>query len=637
MSSDSFDHELLQEKRELLKGMYPNMKIFWQSEEAGSLRLKYGPEFPSFWQDLETWQHIKLMQKLFLMICEKKENGETISENDVMKIEHSLTATTLLQNDSKSCDEQNESRDNPKDSVELKSEPTSRKRRNRWENTEEEQLPTTVGEATSIPANTNNTTSANSAEAGVSRKNRRSRWGGDALSGLVGAGAVQPITQEVIQQTMVLKIQLQQLNDRLLNVAQEAALLEQDPNRPPSPAPKYDKDGKRTNTREVRMREDLTKDRSKLIEELVKLNPLFQLPADVSKVKPTRKVYIPFREFPTYNFIGLIIGPRGNTQKKMEQETGCKISIRGKGSMKEGSKGRSSQSESAAEDDDLHVFITADNDESADAAAKMVEDLLKPIDDDKNDHKIKQLRELALINGTLRDEEFCPSCGEKGHRQFECPHRAKTFKAAGVKCSICGDLSHPTRDCPMKKDDPSSALALDSEYNSFIAELDGRGGSSRSGDGYGGSSNRVDANGEPVLYAPKKQQTVIHVTTVMTGMAPPPLLSTNAQTAVTTATPVIPSMPPANQVWNAYDPTAYGHMAQLPVATDPNYQSAYYGQANSVQMNAPMQQQMDYSQYGYNAYGYNMQYQQGAYAYPQSAHAWPQQPPPPVNPPPPPN
>lgn len=42
-------------------------------------------------------------------------------------------------------------------------------------------------------------------------------------------------------------------------------------------------------------------------------------------------------------------------------------------------------------------------------------------------------------------------CGEKGHRQFECPHRAKTFKAAGVKCSICGDLSHPTRDCPLKK------------------------------------------------------------------------------------------------------------------------------------------------------------------------------------------
>ena len=57
----------------------------------------------------------------------------------------------------------------------------------------------------------------------------------------------------------------------------------------------------------------------------------------------------------------------------------------------------------------------------------------------------------ALINGTLREEDFCPVCGEKGHRMFECPHRAKSFKAAGVKCSICGDLSHPTRDCPLKQ------------------------------------------------------------------------------------------------------------------------------------------------------------------------------------------
>ena len=58
---------------------------------------------------------------------------------------------------------------------------------------------------------------------------------------------------------------------------------------------------------------------------------------------------------------------------------------------------------------------------------------------------MKQLKELALINGTLREDDFCQVCGEKGHRQFECPHRAKTFKAAGIKCSICGDMSHPTR------------------------------------------------------------------------------------------------------------------------------------------------------------------------------------------------
>ena len=58
------------------------------------------------------------------------------------------------------------------------------------------------------------------------------------------------------------------------------------------------------------------------------------------KQKLRKKLYIPIKEYPTYNFIGLVIGPRGNTQKQMEKETGCRIVIRGKGSVKEGSKGR---------------------------------------------------------------------------------------------------------------------------------------------------------------------------------------------------------------------------------------------------------------------------------------------------------
>lgn len=33
------------------------------------------------------------------------------------------------------------------------------------------------------------------------------------------------------------------------------------------------------------------------------------------------KIYIPERMYPGYNFMGLIIGPRGNTQKRMEKET----------------------------------------------------------------------------------------------------------------------------------------------------------------------------------------------------------------------------------------------------------------------------------------------------------------------------
>ena len=45
---------------------------------------------------------------------------------------------------------------------------------------------------------------------------------------------------------------------------------------------------------------------------------------------------IPVLQNPNVNFMGLLIGPRGNSLKKLEEETGTKIMIRGKGSVKEG-------------------------------------------------------------------------------------------------------------------------------------------------------------------------------------------------------------------------------------------------------------------------------------------------------------
>lgn len=39
--------------------------------------------------------------------------------------------------------------------------------------------------------------------------------------------------------------------------------------------------------------------------------------------------------FAQFNFVGRILGPRGMTAKQLEQETGCKIMVRGKGSMRD--------------------------------------------------------------------------------------------------------------------------------------------------------------------------------------------------------------------------------------------------------------------------------------------------------------
>lgn len=76
------------------------------------------------------------------------------------------------------------------------------------------------------------------------------------------------------------------------------------------------------------------------------------------------KVYIPIQEFPTYNFIGLIIGPRGNTQKRMQNETRTKIAIRGRGSVKEGV--NRNPSYDYGEEEALHVMITGDTQDDVD-------------------------------------------------------------------------------------------------------------------------------------------------------------------------------------------------------------------------------------------------------------------------------
>ena len=93
--------------------------------------------------------------------------------------------------------------------------------------------------------------------------------------------------------------------------------------------------GMRVNSRETRARERAVERRGDIIEQLMKDCSSFRPPQDWRPSKKKRKIYIPIKDHPGYNFFGLIIGPRGNTQKRMQKETNTKIAIRGKGSVKE--------------------------------------------------------------------------------------------------------------------------------------------------------------------------------------------------------------------------------------------------------------------------------------------------------------
>lgn len=73
--------------------------------------------------------------------------------------------------------------------------------------------------------------------------------------------------------------------------------------RSPSPAPQYDNQGRRINTREYRYRKRLEDERHKLIEKAMKTIPNYHPPQDYRRpTKTQEKVYVPVNDYPEINF-----------------------------------------------------------------------------------------------------------------------------------------------------------------------------------------------------------------------------------------------------------------------------------------------------------------------------------------------
>ncbi|KQK01537.1 hypothetical protein BRADI_3g56540v3 [Brachypodium distachyon] len=128
-------------------------------------------------------------------------------------------------------------------------------------------------------------------------------------------------------------------------------------------------------------------------------------------VKKTLRVDIPVDKYPTYNFVGRILGPRGNSLKRVEATTDCRVLIRGRGSIKDPAREEMMRGKPGYEhlNEPLHILVEAELPvEIVDArlmqARDILQDLLKPIDESQDFFKKQQLRELALLNGTLREE-----------------------------------------------------------------------------------------------------------------------------------------------------------------------------------------------------------------------------------------
>jgi protein quaking len=128
-------------------------------------------------------------------------------------------------------------------------------------------------------------------------------------------------------------------------------------------------------------------------------------------VKRTIRVDIPVDHYPNFNFVGRLLGPRGNSLKRVEASTDCRVLIRGRGSIKDPTKEEIMRGKPGYEhlNEPLHVLVEAELpveiiDSRLMQAREILEDLLRPVEECQDFYKKQQLRELAMINGTLRDE-----------------------------------------------------------------------------------------------------------------------------------------------------------------------------------------------------------------------------------------
>ncbi|GAB2284820.1 hypothetical protein Dimus_019273 [Dionaea muscipula] len=122
-------------------------------------------------------------------------------------------------------------------------------------------------------------------------------------------------------------------------------------------------------------------------------------------VKRTIRVDIPVDKFPNFNFVGHLLGPQGNSLKRIEASTECNFLIRGRGSIKDPAKEEIMRGKPGYEhlNEPLHILVEAELpvdiiDARLIQARDILEDLLKPVDESQDFLK-NQLRELAMFMG----------------------------------------------------------------------------------------------------------------------------------------------------------------------------------------------------------------------------------------------
>ncbi|CAL4064274.1 unnamed protein product, partial [Meganyctiphanes norvegica] len=132
--------------------------------------------------------------------------------------------------------------------------------------------------------------------------------------------------------------------------------------------------------------------------------------ADVTKdkaVKLTIRILVPVKDHPKFNFVGKLLGPKGNSLKRLQEETMTKMAILGRGSMRDKQKEEELRLTGDPKflhlQDDLHVEVTAVA-PPAEAHARLAYALTEIrrylVPDYNDDIRQQQMREIQIMGSS---------------------------------------------------------------------------------------------------------------------------------------------------------------------------------------------------------------------------------------------
>jgi len=320
---------------------------------------------------------------------------------------------------------------------------------------------------------------------------RKSRWddGGGASKVAVTQSPSTPALSTMIdvasadhkqQQAHILQLQIREATNKLglpnLGIPPDRK------DRSPSPEPIYNNRGVRMNTRYERTKTRLINLRNTAITQLMAVDPSYKPPAIFAYKNSALedKIEIPQEQYPQYNFMGLILGPRGHFLDRMKEKHGCKMVIKGKGSLKDGMTGvKKDGTKFDGLDEPMHVEIKGPTAEAVKAAGDEIRRLIKMQIEDPDCEKMVALRaahihELKVLNGTVRDNETkCLSCGAVGHPTWQCLEKDNV--TASIICTACGGVGHIGRDCKSRRpgelfNKKAAGADMDEEYAQFLKD-----------------------------------------------------------------------------------------------------------------------------------------------------------------------